>query len=51
MAVKLANYASVALYPQKNFLVLIFVRGCTNPRVMVRLEGLGKLEKIHNPAN
>jgi hypothetical protein len=34
--------------PQKDFLVLISVRGLETPRVIVRLEGLGKLKTFND---
>jgi hypothetical protein len=36
------------LYPQKDLLVLVSVRGSANSRVMVWLEGLGKLKKLND---
>jgi hypothetical protein len=44
MAVRLS-----ALRPRR-FLVLIYVRGCVNPMVIVRLEGLGQLKNVVAPS-
>jgi hypothetical protein len=43
MAVKLLALRGGRPLPPARFLVLIFVRGCVDPRGIVRLEGSGKL--------
>jgi hypothetical protein len=37
------------LFTPRRFLVLISVRGCVDPRTIVRLEGLGKLKNSPLP--
>jgi hypothetical protein len=47
MAVRLSALCTAAFYPSGRFLVLISVRDWVDRRTIVRLEGLGKLKKIH----
>jgi hypothetical protein len=45
MAVRLSALRAGRFLPTGRFLVLISVRGCVDPRVIMRLEGLSKLKK------
>jgi hypothetical protein len=45
MAVRLSALRAGRALPPKHFLVCSFVKDRVNPRAIVRLEGLGKLEK------
>jgi hypothetical protein len=45
MAVRLSALCARHPFPPRRFLLLIFVRGWVDPRAIVRLEGLSKLEK------
>jgi hypothetical protein len=48
MAVRLSALSTGSPLPPGKFLVLISVRGWVDLRVIVRLEGLGQLEKSNN---
>jgi hypothetical protein len=45
MAVRLSALRADRPLPSGRFLVVISVRGCVDPRAIVRLEGLGQLKK------
>jgi hypothetical protein len=45
MAVRQSALRAGHPLPEGRFLVLISVRGCVDPRIIVRLERLGKLKK------
>jgi hypothetical protein len=47
VAARLSALCVSRFLPPGRFLVLIFVRGWVDPWAIVRLEGLGKLKKIH----
>jgi hypothetical protein len=47
MAVRLSALRAGRPLPKGRALVLIYVRSRVDPRTIVRLEGLGKLKKIH----
>jgi hypothetical protein len=46
MAVRLSTLRAGRPLPQSRFLILISVRGWIDPRVIVRLEGLGELKNL-----
>jgi hypothetical protein len=46
MAVRLSAPRAVRPLPQGRSLILISVRGCVDPRAIVRLEGLGQLKYV-----
>jgi hypothetical protein len=46
MAAMLSALGAARFLSPGKFLVLFSVRGCVDPRAIVRLEGLGKLKKL-----
>jgi hypothetical protein len=44
MAVRLSALRAGRPLPPGGFLVLVSIRGCVDPRAIVRLKGLGKLK-------
>jgi hypothetical protein len=48
MAMKFSALGAGHPLPTGRFLVLIFIRGCVEPRAMVRLEGFVHLKKSND---
>jgi hypothetical protein len=48
MAVRLSAPSAGRPLPPRRFLVPIYVRGCVDPRVIMRLEGLAQTEKSND---